>query len=452
MPLASELTSELKRWLTPQKLRRFNESWRSQGGGYPDSVIDDFVELHSRSDLLYEDILGYLETEHMRQSPASPHHAHLYAWLLQMVYFLLYLRHVNNKDPIRHRLKYYEGLAALADANRPLWIFSLNHDLILECLAYSMDDLPLNAGFSQEIIALPRRDKARKVIGQLRAEVLRGEDLKQSAMPFFAEGTRGINLLKIHGGLDIFTFRDGKDLVRILPVENSVDGVLEAIRATNEDMNYDPNNPVLATNEIAYADDSGEMQFLRRSLLAGAHKYDRRGSQVIPWPLLRHFRSYINHLQVLICVGYSFGDSHINQVIREWLEFGQKRRVVVVGPEVESIPHGYRHLAPQIELQRTTATNFLDSVAGIVRSKEEQTEKRLAGWLRDADDAAKRALRMFVRHEVRNSLMEWLKTLPMRNGSLDVSSVGMSRQELGEDGKRRASRAYSVAVERFLAG
>lgn len=98
-----------------------------------------------------------------------------------------------------------------------------------------MDDLPVNAGLSQEIISLARRDNAGRVTGQLRAEVLRGEDIEQSAMPFFGGGTRGINLLKIHGGLDIFIFRDGADLVRILPVENSVDGVLEAIRATNEE-------------------------------------------------------------------------------------------------------------------------------------------------------------------------------------------------------------------------
>jgi len=43
MPLVWDLTAELKAWLTPAKLREFNKSWRSQGGGYSDAVIDDFA-------------------------------------------------------------------------------------------------------------------------------------------------------------------------------------------------------------------------------------------------------------------------------------------------------------------------------------------------------------------------------------------------------------------------
>ncbi len=37
MPLVWDLTKELTRWLTPEKLRTLNGSWRSQGGGHPDS-------------------------------------------------------------------------------------------------------------------------------------------------------------------------------------------------------------------------------------------------------------------------------------------------------------------------------------------------------------------------------------------------------------------------------
>jgi hypothetical protein len=55
MPLVWDITNELKRWLTPDKLRAFNAGWRDHGGGYPDLVIDDVAaalirpELHSRS-------------------------------------------------------------------------------------------------------------------------------------------------------------------------------------------------------------------------------------------------------------------------------------------------------------------------------------------------------------------------------------------------------------------
>ena len=151
MPLVRDVTATLKRWLTPDKFRSFNESWRSQGGGYPESVIEDFVKIVSRSDLYYEDTLGYLETQFTRRSPVGEEFHHLYSWLVQMVYFILYCRHVNHADYIRRNLRYYDGISSFASDNRPLWIFSLNHDLIIECLVTTIDDLPLNSGFTNEV-------------------------------------------------------------------------------------------------------------------------------------------------------------------------------------------------------------------------------------------------------------------------------------------------------------
>jgi hypothetical protein len=45
MPLVWELTEGLKQWLTPDKLRRFNEGWHLQGGGKSDAVIEDFLSV-----------------------------------------------------------------------------------------------------------------------------------------------------------------------------------------------------------------------------------------------------------------------------------------------------------------------------------------------------------------------------------------------------------------------
>ena len=231
----------------------------------------------------------------------------MYSWLVDLVYHLLYWRHINNSEFIHRNLAYYDGLSVFADNNRPLWIFSLNHDVIIECLC-AKNDIRLNSGFTDEVVSLPRRDMQGKVIGQLRAEVLPRQHLDSSAMPYFSHGTRGVNLLRLHGALDIFTFRDGKDLLRILPLNDGTGGPLQALRATNEELVYRPDVPIKATNEIAYADQAGELQFLRRSLLAGAYKFNSRHSQVLPRRLLQHFRSYINNIHTLVCIGYAFAD------------------------------------------------------------------------------------------------------------------------------------------------
>lgn len=159
-------------------------------------------------------------------------------------------------------------------------------------------NIPLSSGFTNEIHLLPRRDKARdQIIGHLRAETLSEKQLASGTLNFFNMGTYGINLLKVHGSLDQFTFRDGKDLLRVLPLDGKISGVIESLQVANEELFYilpGQSGPAKTTNEITYKDDNGEMQFLRRSLLAGAFKFDNRGNQVLPQSLL----SYKKHCRI----------------------------------------------------------------------------------------------------------------------------------------------------------
>ncbi|MCY1033398.1 MAG: hypothetical protein EOP84_08955 [Verrucomicrobiaceae bacterium] len=388
MPLVWGLTARLKNWLTPENLRALNSSWRAQGGGYSDVVIDDLVRILVQSNLHYESILGYLETQFRRHATPKNHKQEyhgLYSWLVEIIYHLLYLQHVNQASNIQRNLRYFEGIARLAASNNPLWIFSLNHDLVIECLAASYG-IPLNCGFGPEIVTLPRRDKSGRKTGELRAEVISSEQLEKKGMPFTRNGFPGINLLKIHGALDVFTFRDGGDLLRLLPMESSVEGIMQALRSANEDLIYVdpvvPERPAKVINEITYADDQGELQFLRRSILSGAFKFDRRHTQVLPMRLLEYFKSHINCVGSLVCIGYGFGDEHVNMVIRGWLEFSADRRLEIVGPDVKNIPSFLLHVAPQVVLKQSVATDYLDSATGIKRERSDVLRKQVLAWVR----------------------------------------------------------------------
>ena len=111
------------------------------------------------------------------------------------------------------------------------------------------------------------------------------------------------------------------------------------------------------------------MQLLRRSLLAGAYKFDARHAQVLPMSMLKHFRANINFVSYLVCIGYSFGDVHMNTIIREWLELSETRSLEIVSPGASSVPQFLLHLAPQVTVTVQTATDYLDARAGIVRSR-----------------------------------------------------------------------------------
>ena len=283
MPLVGELTEELKQWLTPDKLRDLNVGWRMQGTGYPDTVIEDFATVLACKPMHYESLLGYLETQSRRVLPLLQQYHGLYSWLVEMVYHIFRLRHTNNIALIDQNLSSFEGIAKLAHANAPLWIFSLNHDVVIECLAAKYD-IPLHSGFSSGLIALPRRDASGTKIGELRAETLSEAQLAKGIV-FAQPGVAGINLLKIHGALDVFAYRDGKDFAKLVPDERTVQSIIDMLRIAQDELLYvDPQRPypVKATNEIAFADEMGVMQFLRRSLVAGTHKFDNRHGQVLP--------------------------------------------------------------------------------------------------------------------------------------------------------------------------
>ena len=247
----------------------------------------------------------------------------------------------------------------------------------------------------------------------------------------------------------MFAFRDGKDLLIILPLGDTVDGPLQALRATNEELRYWPPLPVGATNEIIYADHAGEMQFLRRSLLAGAFKFDSRHPQVLPPRFLEHFRSYLNRIQTLVCIGYGFGDDHINKIVREWLDFSQERRLVIVGPDADSVPPTLLHVVAQVEPHSVSATDYLDSYAGVTRSRRETMEKELTVRIRRNGKTAIADLLSFSRERQIKKFGEWIQRLPMRGGDIDVDALAVPFEELVQEATQLISTPEEI-IEEFL--
>lgn len=457
MPLVWGLTSEIKRWLTPEKLRELNSGWIKQGTGFPEVVIEDLAVALQMPNLHYESILGYLETQSRRNNRFRQDYHGIYSWMVSLVYQLLYYRQVNNDDILKRQIDFYEGLRFLAETNNPLWIFSLNHDLIIEAIAAKFS-VPINCGFSQKTINLPRRNKEGVKVGDLRAEILEMAELESGAMHFSNSSEMCINLLKIHGALDVFTFNDGKDLLRFLPDEQTVESVTSMLRAVNEELVYvDPRmlgGKVHAVNEIAYADGDGEMQFLRRTLLAGAHKFDGTGRQVLPEHMLKYFANHINAVGKLVCIGYGFGDLHINRIICNWLEFSSERSLDIVSPQAKEIPSFLLHVAPQVQLVQSGATDYLDAASGIKRSRIDDLEKRLMAANRsmgkEQADAAFAEFRQKEEAQRMSAYSEKLSTIPIKDGHPDFSSLG-SPEELGRQWAQEIHGTREDMLERFLA-
>ena len=458
MPLALELTRELKKWLTPAKLRELNDEWQGQGAGYSRATIDDLAGVLAMDRMNYEDIVGYLEVQRKRIRERTDEYHGLLAFLSEIIYFLLKERHVLNGDLIVRNIKYLDGIKTFVDTNRPLWVFSLNHDLIVECFA-AHTGTSIKCGFSEEVVRLPRRDMEGTEIGEVEARVTRRHQLDRHALNFFQPDEKGINLLKIHGSLDEFAFNDGKDLLKVMPDDSSTLGAISALRNANAEVRYiDPRWPggvVKAHNQIPYADAEGEMQFLRRTPLAGAFKFQGRFSQTVPNELLSYFTLSLSYLAKLICIGYGFGDLHVNQAIRDWLEGSAERRLTIVDPSIEGVPMALHHLSPQVELVKLDTTAYLDRIANISRTRSEQIERQFGTVLRGKDQQEtglmiKQYMDQLT-EDVVTRMVEWVKTLPWRDGSIDLKELGLTMDDFLRIAREKVPMpSREDALEEFL--
>ena len=99
--------------------------------------------------------------------------------------------------------------------------------------------------------------------------------------------------------------------MRLLPLDDMPGGPILFLIAADEQLYYPAARAAgeHITNEIAYAGERGELQLIRRSILAGAYKFDERHPQVLPAVLLPMFkgrRNYVSYLFASVTASETF--------------------------------------------------------------------------------------------------------------------------------------------------
>lgn len=390
MPLVWELTAELKRWLTPEKLISFNESWISQGGGLHHDVTSLMIRLLNNNELHYENIIGAIEVECSRERDHSKRQNYYsaLAFLLQSVHGLLSERQIKNTNFTLNALNDFSSIKKLAEENKPLWVFSLNHDCIIEMLA-AKAGIPIKSGFNEETI-VNIKDK-HGIKHDILFEMLNRESISKNNYDFFGLGELGINIVKLHGSLDIFGINDQLDYLKIKPIDNNPASLayqLCLILNTNSDIAL--RDGVVCLNENIYEDENGEIQFLRNSLLSGAHKFTNQLSQIAPSEFLSLFEGFLNGVDELICIGYSFGDKHIDEKIASWLSSERMRKLEIVNPAIAVCPDRMKHLFEQVSCNKIGASDYFI---------------KLNDTTPTTDDIASRRYRVTMREKIRTELL-----------------------------------------------
>ncbi len=392
MPLVWELTAEIKRFFIKSNLENLNNGWRLQGGGWGSNTIAEVKRLLETKEMHYENIIGNVEVLFSRERNAERMQelAGVHAFLLQTVYGLLLERQVKNMYYALGVLDDdYGGFRKIAEQNRPLWVFSVNHDLIVELLASKLW-IPIKCGFGDRA-TLSMRSEPNGESAEVSFDLLTRESIKTNNYDFLKQGELGINLIKLHGALDIFGYKDELNYLKILSRDNRPESYVHQmwlIDRINQNVATKHMGRTIrgyAINEHSYFDEAGKMQYLRNSILSGAHKFSNKISQIVPSEFLGIFGSYLNWCNELICIGYSFGDSHVDTVLKNWLSASHDRRLTIINPGIDCCPGSLGHLYNQVTCISQGASDYFLNVEGDEVStpgkQEEQPARKPANGL-----------------------------------------------------------------------
>lgn len=296
MPLVGELTNIIKKnilFKIDTKLFTFKDS----------NQKEDFIQnINSMDKDNYEDFLGTLEGR------GNDWHG-IVTQLTECIHLLLFEIQGNIRNLFLAQVLFYEGLISFFNQNGNVSIFTLNHDTLFEeILKYFK--IPYKDCFF---------DNDNHKFNDFKFKTLTSEQLKNNDIDWFSGSEKGVNILKLHGAIDIFSTDDRKKLLKIDSCKANFYSIYDAITKLEQN-NIDVCNrdKIRVNNEITIEDSNNVLQFLRRSLLSGTHKY-QNSQQIMPLDFLNIFDNKLHELSELIIIGYSFGDSHIDDVILKWL-------------------------------------------------------------------------------------------------------------------------------------
>lgn len=341
LPLVDELTIEFKRALFRTKNKQYYV--------VPKEIDSVVYSLLTDKHLYYEDIIGRIEVETQRCRANKELHQkwhEVLARYLEAIFYLLIERHYKNRTFIKEHLYLLEPLKEYCSDN-PLWIFSLNHDLLIEIIAKYLE-VPIKYGFQESIY-----------FNGFTFEKLSKENMRKNRFSFFQKGG-GINLIKLHGSLDIFVQGDERNYLKLVNTGSDLTGIIDDINNLLKD-DASTKDGVKCTNEITYYDDDNILQFLRMTIMSGKHKYSSRISHTMDDWFFRIYKGHINYVQKLFSIGYSFQDLHVNAVLYDWLSFSAERKLIIVNPHIKDIPSSFRHIMDQIEIINLGFLEFLNS-------------------------------------------------------------------------------------------
>ena len=340
MPLASEFSDALfSRFNLAEMTALINgmRDHRPYGDDKPlskvtiDKMLEIVTDFYHSDKNNYEQLFADIENMPVTGSDAQQT-VHYYLSIMRSIINELFLTYQLETYPcyLVNREKYKWFFDGFTDDE--LWVLTLNHDILVEMLCIDYDIL-LREGYL-DIVQIPtsNRELDRCIaFGKIPATE---KDINNL---YYFNSRKGINLLKIHGGLNEYFQGDdksGRNRLILSPntSSNSMEYLSQIVGFIHTPHYYMNDRAVRLGSEICFSDTEGEMQFMQPSILTGSKKYSPTLSSNAREEKIELFSTALEKIDELYIIGYSFGDKHINNRIVHAMHLNPQMKVVIVNP------------------------------------------------------------------------------------------------------------------------
>jgi len=345
MPLAQELTEVLLDPFTARAARKLaramagvrpfgadrlpNESALSEG-------LDVILAYKAANGRNYEAMLGEVESLACRgagtQSDRDSAH-YLSSVLYERIYDILSLYQTAAYELLYPKnLRWYASLGNVLSPQET-WIFTLNHDLLLECLALDLK-IPVSYGdVDSKEFPVSNLEMHQRV----RFSCIDRSRYSPTSAGFLRD-RRGINLVKIHGGLSEHAY-DDKKVICNLDLQRASSQELMSEYAKVSRMAYYQNGVLQeAARDRFVTNLEGRCDVLGKAMLTGAQKYSSTANPKPGEEKLAVFDGVLGQLDELTIIGYGFGDKHVNFRLSHAMVRNDGLSIRIVDPHRDRLP------------------------------------------------------------------------------------------------------------------
>lgn len=344
MPLATELTTTFLNIFSEKTAKQFADAL-STNDPYSAGRPINRAAIHEGMDLLllykraggrnYEEFLAKLESlgnmPGKSQSDRDSYH-YLFSVFYHLIAEALVAYQCASYDVLYSKsLPLFSKFENLLN-DRQTWVFTLNHDLYLECLAIDLG-IPVTYGDTGEIsFPINNLDPTKT----LRFTTNLCEGLSKSAPGWFK--TRGLNLVRLHGSLAEYLYSDTPILCNPVLRHSNSSGLIDVFK-TIESMGYfHDGQRVGGGRDRVVTGPDGALNIISRAMLTGGRKYSKTTNHKKGEEKLALFDDVLRETDELTVIGYSFGDSHVNSRVLNAMVLNAEMKIRIVDPVYRPTP------------------------------------------------------------------------------------------------------------------